>query len=386
MLYLCYSINDFFAREAGISMIGFFENNPDYEPDEVFFLDYGIHPINRKNLDGIAARYGKRITYLNAKAVTDVVKREFPDYKGWRGSMAPNAKPFVDQIVPDYVERLLFIDADTVVDGSVSELNTIDMSGKALGVVPVNRGAEDIRKGYFELENGNQIYFNSGVLLFNLPVWRSENCHQMIIDMLNQKINLEWPDQNLLNNAIPERIIKKLPLKFNQLTHYYHPRQERGWLRVGHHYSEEEIEEAINHPAIIHYLGGWCLARPWYKHCRSRKSAEYMRYKALSPWKDSPLFRPYEETYPPRGFFQKAGYWREKQYTVCPSFHLARLIDAIYNAVIPRLEKIFQKKSVPPGRESTDKQQIITRNETNIDIQERRTGVEPRRRVHGDGV
>ena len=119
MLYLCYSINDFFAREAGISMIGFFENNPDYEPDEVFFLDYGIHPVNRKNLDGIAARYGKRITYLNAKAVTDVVKREFPDYKGWRGSMAPNAKPFVDQIVPDYVERLLFIDADTVVAGSV---------------------------------------------------------------------------------------------------------------------------------------------------------------------------------------------------------------------------------------------------------------------------
>ena len=40
-LYLCYSINDFFAREAGISMLGFFENNPDYEPEEVFFIDYG---------------------------------------------------------------------------------------------------------------------------------------------------------------------------------------------------------------------------------------------------------------------------------------------------------------------------------------------------------
>ena len=153
-----------------ISMISFFENNPDYEPEEVFFLDYGIHPANKGKLDGIAARYGRRITYLNAKAVTDVVKREYPNLKGWHGSMAPNAKPFVEQIIPDYVERLLFIDADTVVAGSVAELKTIDMSGKALGVVPVNLGGELIRKGKLKLVNGSRIYFNSGVLLFNLPV------------------------------------------------------------------------------------------------------------------------------------------------------------------------------------------------------------------------
>ena len=154
-------------------MIGFFENNPDYEPEEVFFLDYGIHPYNKQRLNEIADRYGKRVTFLNAKAVTDVVKREFPDLKGWRGSMAPNAKCFVEQIFPDYVERLLFIDADTVA-GSVAELKTIDMNGSALGVVPVNLGVDEIRKGKLKLANGNQIYFNSGVLLFNLPVWRRE--------------------------------------------------------------------------------------------------------------------------------------------------------------------------------------------------------------------
>lgn len=343
MLYICYSINDFFAREAGISMIGFFENNPDYEPEEVFFLDYGIHPYNKQRLDEIAARYGKRVTFLNAKAVTDVVKREFPDLKGWRGSMAPNAKPFVEQIFPDYVERLLFIDADTVVAGSVAALNTIDMSGKALGVVPVNLGVESIRKGQVKLVNGNQIYFNSGVLLFNLPVWRSENCHQMIVDMLHKKINLDWPDQNLFNNAIPERLIKTLPLKYNHISHYYHPRQERSWLRIGHYYSEEEIEEAISHPAIIHYLGGWILARPWYQHCRSSKSAEYFRYKALSPWKDSPLFPAYEETNPPRGFGQKADYWLMKLQGECPSFRLVRMIDTTFHFIKPRIEKIMKK-------------------------------------------
>ena len=347
MLYLCYSINDFFAREAGISMIGFFENNPDYEPEEVFFLDYGIHPYNKQRLNEIADRYGKRVTFLNAKAVTDVVKREFPDLKGWRGSMAPNAKCFVEQIFPDYVERLLFIDADTIVAGSVAELKTIDMNGSALGVVPVNLGVDEIRKGKLKLANGNQIYFNSGVLLFNLPVWRRENCHQMIIDMLNKKIDLDWPDQNLLNNAIPERLIKTLPLKYNYLSHYYHPRQERGWLRIGHYYSEEEIEEAISHPAIIHYLGGgWILARPWYRDCRSSKSGYYLHYKALSPWKDSPLTKSNEDTHPPQGFSQKADYWLMKLQGECPYFHLVRMIDTVYSFIRLKIDKILKKKNI----------------------------------------
>lgn len=53
MLYVCYSINDRFVREAGISLISFFENNPDYEPEEVFFLDYGIYPKNKQRLSSI---------------------------------------------------------------------------------------------------------------------------------------------------------------------------------------------------------------------------------------------------------------------------------------------------------------------------------------------
>ncbi|MBO4469095.1 MAG: hypothetical protein J5740_01780 [Bacteroidales bacterium] len=295
VLYICYSINDFFAREAGISLIGFFENNPDYEPEEVFILDYGIHPLNKERLDGIAGSYGRRITYLKAKAVTDVVRREFPNLKAWRGSMAPNAKAFVEQIFPDYVHRLLFIDADTVVAGSVAELGAIDMERAAMGAIPLNWVTEDLNRKRLELYSGNTIYFNSGVLLYNLDVWRSENCHQMIVDTLHKKKRLKWPDQTLLNNAIPERLIVKLPPKYNYVTHYIHPRQERGWMRQGHVYSNEEIEEAINHPAIIHYVGGWPHARPWCEDSRTTHAEEYFRYKAMSPWRDTPLYPPQKE-------------------------------------------------------------------------------------------
>lgn len=334
-LYVCYSINEFFVREAGISLIGLLENNPDYGPDEIFFLDYGIHPANKGRLEGIAAGYGKRITFLNSKPVTDRIKREFPRLKSWRGTMAPNAKAFVEQIFPDYVERLLFIDADTVVAGSLSGLQDLDMEGSALGVVPASLASETVRKGKQKLSSGNQFYFNSGVLLFNLPVWRKEDCPGMIRDALNQEIDLSMPDQSLLNNAIPQRLIKLLPLKYNYLSHYMHPHLERSWLRIGHFHNEEEIDEAIRHPAIIHYLGGWILARPWYRNCRSSKSAEYLHYKSLSPWKDSPLYKPYDEMHPPKGFREKYYYWMLKQYSVCRSFLWVRLAEAIYDLLKP---------------------------------------------------
>lgn len=350
-LYICYSINDFYAREAGISMTGFFENNPDYESDEVFFIDYGIHPINKQRLDGIAARYGKHVTFLSGRPVTSEVKRLFPNYPAWKGSMAACIKPFVDKIMPDYVERLLFIDGDTVVAGSVSELMHIDMSGAALGIVPVPIDKKTLQNGKIKLESGNQVYFNSGVLLYNMPVWRSENCHQMVIDVLKKKINLEWPDQNLLNNAIPERLLKRLPLKYNYVTHYYHPSQERGWLRIGNYYSEQEMDEAIQHPAIIHYLGGWCFARPWYERCRSSHCDEYYRYKALSPWKDSPLFPPLQETHGPQDFTGRVYYWLQTMYHVLPSYRLARCCDSIYKG-FKWVKRKFKKKKTTEQAEN----------------------------------
>ncbi|MBO4802499.1 MAG: hypothetical protein J5545_11665 [Bacteroidaceae bacterium] len=330
-LYLCYSINDFFAREAGISMLSFLENNPDYEPEEVFFIDYGILPANKQRIEEVASRYGRRVTYLDARGVTTAIKREFPHLKAWRGTMAPNAKCFVDQIFPDYVERLLFLDADTVVTGSVTELQRMDMGGAALGVVPINI-------------NLKRILFNSGVMLFDLSAWRREGCQEMIISTLQKKIFMELPDQDLLNHAIPQRLLKPLSPKFNYCLHFFHPRQERTRMHIGNFYTEEEIEEAIHHPAIIHYFAGWHMARPWHKGCRSRRANDYYYYKALSPWKDVPLLAPYGGVAPPHGVRRHIEYWSLKLYSICPSYQLVKTTDLCTKAVIHILDKIKGKR------------------------------------------
>ena len=39
----------------------------------------------------------------------------------------------------------------------------------------------------------------------------------------------------------------------------------------------------------MHFTGGDHNARPWHEGCWSYRKEEYLRYKALSPWKDVPL-------------------------------------------------------------------------------------------------
>ncbi|MBO4341083.1 MAG: hypothetical protein J5835_06615 [Bacteroidales bacterium] len=312
-LYVCYSINDFYSREAGISLLSFLENNPGYEPEEVFFIDYGILPANRAKLNGIAARYGKRITYLNGRPVTSEVKRQYPNYPAWKGSMAACIKPFMDKIIPDYVQRLLYIDADTIVAGSIRELQEMDMGDAVVAGTISDMMGHALQNHWFELYSGNTQYMGSGVLLFDLKNWRREDCYQKMVYVLQRKKHLRLPDQMLLNNAIPQRLMKVLPTKYNYTMSNYHPWQVYRWMRRYGILSEEECREAIDHPVIIHYLTGWELARPWHQGCYSRRKEEYYRYKAMSPWKDDPLAPPIQKLHPPKDFHDKFLFWSHLQ-------------------------------------------------------------------------
>lgn len=348
MLYVCYSINDFAVMEAGISMLSFLKNNPGYEPEELFFIDYGIVAPHKEVLNGIAGRYGKRITYLQGRPVTSEIKQRFPNLKSWGGTMAPNAKAFLDKILPEYVERVLFLDADTLVMGSIEGLQNLDMGGAALGAVPQNGTTASLRNGDFVLYSGSNFYFNSGVLLYDLAVWRREDCYSMVIDILQKKKHLYSPDQTLLNNAVPARLQYQLPLKYNHLTHYFHPRQERRFLLQGNVHTPEEIEDAIRRPVIMHCTGGDHQARPWHKGCRSYRKEEYLRYKALSPWKDVPMFADYRKTMKRKGYVEKGTRFMYWMMSCQPSFTLMKLYVKVFWGSV-RLGRRIMRTPQAPG-------------------------------------
>lgn len=352
-LYICYASSDYYARETGISLIGFLDNNPDYEHEVIFILDYGILDSNKEKLNGIVASHRKRIEYLPAKSILEDIQKEL-DLKDFRGSLATYSRAFIDKIMPEYVERLLYIDSDTVVVGSVSELKNFDMGEAVMAGCIANLECEQIKKKRYKLYSGNQIYITCGVVMFDLVNWRKADCYKMVVEILRKKKRLPTADQTVINNAIPERLLKVLPRKYNYASHFYHPRQEAKWLLAGHYLQKDEVDEAMSHPSIIHFLGG-AVNRPWYENSQTRRKEDYFRYKVLSPWKDTPLYSDDEYYASLKTSSQKFGHWILMQKIHRSSYLFVRMIIDVRNGISRFVRKVLRKPSPPSeGIESID--------------------------------
>ena len=54
-------------------------------------------------------------------------------------------------------------------------------------------------------------------------------------------------------------------------------------------YTENEVNEALKKPKIIHFTGNYRTIRPWFKNSNHPYRDQFEKYKNLSPWKNLEL-------------------------------------------------------------------------------------------------
>lgn len=202
--------------------------------------------------------------------------------------------------------RCLFIDADTLVVGDVSEIMSIDMQGMPLGAcidplidgswnlaTPhrrlIQRRASDVlrpkrarrlRESEFRravsmgLRPGD-FYFNSGVLVMECDAIRALAPLSSRGLPLNDPGGMEpyaehLPDQDRLNEFFAGRY-RRLPLRWNlnptaATTHW--PESAR-----------QEFDGALSEPGIWHFMG---YKKPWNRSLKSRLKQQ--RHPAFQAW------------------------------------------------------------------------------------------------------
>lgn len=78
---------------------------------------------------------------------------------------------FIAKLLPENVEKVLYLDADVLCIGSLKELFNLDMSKCAVAAVLDS----SLSESQHAAEIGVTKYINSGVLLINLKLWREKN-------------------------------------------------------------------------------------------------------------------------------------------------------------------------------------------------------------------
>lgn len=245
--HILYALDDNYAPFCGVSVTSLFENNKMIPDITVHVIGHDISQDNCRKLFSIGEKFGREIILYNADDIVGKIKDfNMPLY---RGSYATNIRLFFADIIDMDSDRLLYLDSDTLVVGSLEELVSYDFKGNICAAVQESLGQH--YKKLIGFAPGD-VYFNAGVLLIHIPSWKNEKCSMRILNYLSQTQSRPANnDQDIINILLKEKIAT-LSLRYNfQPTHRVYPFKD--YVDVYHpvgYYSDREVKEASLHPRL----------------------------------------------------------------------------------------------------------------------------------------
>ncbi len=151
------------------------------------------------------------------------------------------------ELLPATIERILWLDADMVVNGDIRPFYHLDLQGMAVGACPhgsVMRGTMRENCARIGIRYPEQ-YFNAGVMLCNLSRWRGMDIPGRIRQILSVPREMKFPGQDLTNLVFNGEVFTADWRLYNCMTHSI---------------LAEELPELRALTRIIHYAG---TAKPW---------------------------------------------------------------------------------------------------------------------------
>ena len=122
---IMYTCDNNYVWLMGISMISLFENNRGMDDLNVYLIGEGISQNSKKELKELGGKYGRTIEII------DVPELKIPaSLISLRWPKSAFTRLFCGNILPSNVERILYLDCDTIVADDISELDKIEFNGE----------------------------------------------------------------------------------------------------------------------------------------------------------------------------------------------------------------------------------------------------------------
>ncbi|HEX7792651.1 MAG TPA: glycosyltransferase family 8 protein [Afipia sp.] len=225
-----------------------------YHPEARFYLlDAGISESNRDLLRRYA---GERAMDLHIIPCGDILKARLP----MMSNLGTYARWLVPELLPETLDRVIYLDADIAVIDTLDELYASDLANYP--VAAVEDGNADVLR--IESESHGTIfdhYFNAGVMVMNLRQWRSEGiAAQVFAFAAANPHKLPLSDQSALNVVLHGR-----SRKLDQTWNFF---------------KAHEIETLPRLPRVVHFVSA---TRPdrW---AESPFAELYKFHRDQTPW------------------------------------------------------------------------------------------------------
>lgn len=280
VLYTC---DNKYVWLMGISAISMFENNKELDNLHVWLLGENISVENKGVLKKIGDKYNKEITVL------DVPQLDIPEeLVSARWPLSAFTRLYSGELLPKNLNKVLYLDCDTIIRGSLEELDNWDVSGKVVWGIKDCVGKEYKKNIGLKADD---LYINAGVLLMNLEKLRKIDISNRLSSyMAKYEKIINYADQDVLNGTF-RNYIGVLPPQYNVMTTgaVYSYKNIQILRRPTNYYTEKELNTAVTNPVLIHYTTNMLIVRPWFANTNHPWANEFRKYMGLSPWRDREL-------------------------------------------------------------------------------------------------
>lgn len=244
---IAFCVNDRYAEYIGVTVRSICETQAGSDV-MIHVLSDSLTDKRRRVLEEIVEPFGNiRLVFYD---VDDSALRGLKDT--W--SIYTWYRVLLPGLLPADVHRVLYLDTDTLVAGDLSDLFSMDMTGKAIACAIDIMAFDDetfVRCRFPK----DKVYVCAGVMMMNLDFWRENYLSEKIIRYgFEHDDQIRFPDQDTINILCRDTKMV-LPMKYGIQECFF--RDERLYSPSW----RSQMLECVDDPRIVHYAG----YAPWIK-------------------------------------------------------------------------------------------------------------------------
>ncbi|GAB3368547.1 glycosyltransferase family 8 protein [Azotobacter armeniacus] len=267
VLHVAFGVDENYLHPMGVTITSIAENNPDL--DLVFHVFISeISSVSRGRLEQLESLFGKPV---HIHLVDELVGVKDPG--AGKGQAYISKAAYIRLLIPEALkgvaDRVLYLDADILCAGDISELLRLDI-GDTIAAVVRDAGSESKRAGLTRKGQVLTDYFNSGVLYIDIPRWIAGKVSERALEKIADPVlNLRYSDQDALNIVLNGKV------RFIDRAWNY-PYGLTGKLKKG------RVGMVVSPDTkFVHFIGPMKPWRGWNPH---QSKELFLKYQALSPW------------------------------------------------------------------------------------------------------
>lgn len=274
--------DDAYALPLAVTLYSILKNVNQKNRLHFYILDGGLSEGSKKRITNICQRHnnGKNEVEWIRSDVDSIQNLPLHSYQTTQTYL----RFLISELLPSHLEKVIWLDCDLIFETDITTLWQQNLNGSIAGAVRslLIQTLDDPQGITAFTKYGGQAkspYFNAGVMVINMELWKKEQISKKAISYLQENRDyLHLNSQEALNAVL---IGKWSPLnpRWNQQGPVFWPQ-----ILPETEFTQSLLkmyDELTRHPFIIHYMSS---GKPWDHTCMHPLAHRFLYYLRESGW------------------------------------------------------------------------------------------------------